>query len=444
MRRRVFLGLLALSAVGGGAWWWFGKGPPPPEPPLPPGITDPEVDEVVRKGRDKLLADKRSGAAWGEYGTLLLAHLFDKEADQCLEVAARLDPAEPRWPYARAHIALKRDPERAVGLLTAATDAARKRPEYRTVCAMTLAETFLERGEVDRAAELFRQELEVAPGEERALFGLGTVAAVRGSADEADGYFARVRRHPCCRKRATAQLAQLARGRGDVTTAKQCEAEANALDPDAPWPDPYLDRVVTLQVGERGTDRRAALLERDGRFADAVQLYLSQAQKKPTAKAFTRAGVNLARMRDYEQAIAVLREAVRLDPADTNAHYTLALVLFNKAERLWVPDPSSAEAAGLFREVVASAKRTTELKPDHALAYLFWGLSLKNAGDPRGALDPLQKGLVIRPAEFELHLALGQCQAATGDRTGAAKSLEAAQKLKPDDPRPAQELAKLR
>ena len=158
----------------------------------------------------------------------------------------------------------------------------------------------------------------------------------------------------------------------------------------------------------------------------------------------TGAAVNLARLQEYEQAVSLLREAVQIDQADSNAHYTLALVLFTKGERVWAANPTSAEAAALFREVVTEASRTAELKPDHALAYMFWGLALKNLGEPKDAIEPLRKGLGIRPGQFDLHLGLGQCLAATGDRAGAEASLNTARQLKPDDPRPALELAKLR
>ncbi|MBP3954607.1 tetratricopeptide repeat protein [Gemmata sp. G18] len=432
-----------VALVIGSVVWWRTKDAPP-EPPLPPGITDAEVSAVVEKSRARVVATPRSGEAWGDYGTILLAHLFDREADQCFVVAARLDPQDPRWPYARGQIALKRDPPSAIALLTTASEAARAQPKYRTACVLTLAEALLEHGEIDRAADLLQQELAVAPGEARAIFGLGTVALLRGDDATAAVRFAAVQNNPCCRKQARSHLSQLARVRGDVAAAKQYESEANALDPDPPWPDPYLDKVVTLQVGARGDDRRVGVLERDGRFQEAAQLYLAQAQRTPTSKALTGAGVNLARLRDYDRAIDALRRAVELDPNDPRAHYTLALVLFNKAEREWVPNPNSADAASWFREVVEEAKRTIDLKPDYAQAYLFWGLSLKHLGDPRAAIEPLRKGLVIRPEEFEMHLALGQALAATGDRTGAEQSLRTAQKLKPDDPRPVQELAKFK
>jgi Flp pilus assembly protein TadD len=296
---------------------------------------------------------------------------------------------------------------------------------------------------VDRAAALFEQELS-SPAAARATFGLGLVALARGDDATAAKHFEAVRTNPSCRKQANTHLATLARGRGDVPAAKQYEAEANSWDADPPWPDPYLDRVVTLQVGYRGLQRRVGMLERDGRYAAAADAYLAQAHHKRTSVALTGAGVNLARIHDYDTALALLREAVQIDPGDSNAHYTLAIVVFNKAEKLWVADPKSEEAAKGFRETVAHARKTTELKPDHAQAYAILGLALKNLGDPWAAIEPFRTALSIRPRDFVTHLSLGQVLAATGDRAGAEERFNEAAKLKPDDPRPAEELAKLK
>lgn len=432
--------MLVLAAV---AIWWWTKKPAMPDPPLPPDITDPEVRAVIGAAREKLTTAPRSGEAWGEYGTVLLANLFDRDADFCLAEAAKLDPSDPRWPYARGLIALKRDPPKAVDFLTAAAAAARNKPQFRQAMTLQLADALLERGEVERAAALFRQEL-VPPDPARAHFGLGLVALARGDEATAAKQFETVRTHPCCRKQAGAQLALLARARGDVSASKQFEAEANALESDPPWPDPYLDRVVTLQTGARGLDRRIGVMERDGRYREAAEAYLAQASQTRTCRLLTGAAVNLARLREYDAAVDLLREAVGLDTTDSNARYTLALVLYTRAEKEWARDPESPTAAKQFREVIASAKLATELKPDHALAYLFWGLSRKNLGEPGAAIDPLRKALAIRPGEFEVHLALGQVLAATGDRAGAEASLNTASRVRPSDPRPTQELAKLK
>ena len=63
-----------------------------------------------------------TAATWGHLGMVLMAHLFDPEADFCFQQAQGLDPRDSRWPYLRAIIALKTDPDQAVGLLRQAVE----------------------------------------------------------------------------------------------------------------------------------------------------------------------------------------------------------------------------------------------------------------------------------------------------------------------------------
>lgn len=440
-RARIALALLFLAAVGGAAWYAFGTDRPP-EPPLPPDVTDAEVREAVEKARARVLAEPTNGAEWGEYGTVLLANLFDRDADFCLAEAAKRDPNDPRWPYARAVIAQKRSPETALALFDQAATVAENQPKYRQPFGLALAEARLERGETDRAAAEF-EKYSGAPNPARAHFGLALVALARGNDAEAARRFEAAAQHPSCSKQAKAQLARLARARGDVPAAKQYEAESAAIEADPPWPDPYLDRTVMLQTGYRGLERRVALLERDDRYEEAAALLLKQAQTKRTARALTGAGVNLARLNRYDEALGHLRDAVAIDPADSGARYTLALVLYAKWEKVVASDPNAAGAGAAFREVIEHARAAVAAKPDHARAMLFWGLALVNTGDARAALEHFRRALTVEPQLFEAHLALGKALAATGDAAGAKESLRAAQKLRPNDRRAATELAKL-
>lgn len=440
-RNRVIVLVLVLGA-GAGAWFVWGR-TPLPDPPMPPDIADAEVRQVIEKAHAKLLANRRSGTEWGQYGNVLLANLFDREADVCFAEAAQRDPKDPRWPYARGQIALKRNPDQAITLLATAADVARERTEYLQACALTLAEAKLERGDLQQAAALFEDQRK-PPDPERAEYGLGLVAIARGDDTTAQNYFRLAAEHRCCRKQAKAQLARIARSKGDLNAAKQLESEANLLEQDPAWPDPYLDFLVSLQAGYRGLQRRISLLERDGKYAEALELYESQVKRERTCANLTGAGVNFARLKRYDDAIKYLREAVQLDAKDSNAHYTLALVLFTKWEVALGSGANPTDAPAAFREVVEQAKATTELKPDHARAYLFWGLALKYLKEYKAALEPLQRGLTIEPETFDLHLALGQVLAETGDRTGAEASLKTAQQLRPNDLRPANELAKLK
>ncbi len=439
-----FLFLVAgLAVVGVGIWYATRTRDEAPDPPYPPDITDPDVKRVVEAARGKVLADPKSADAWGRYGLVLLANLFDQESRVSLEQAARLDPGNGDWPYALALIALKRQPEVAPDLLRQAARAERATAEIRAVANLTLAETLLERGDPDAAAEILAREAAHDPNHPRILFGLGMVAVARGDDATAQKYLTAVSKYAQCAKQANAQLARMARARGDVAAAVEHERRANETAADPPWPDPILDNILDLQAGKRGLERRIARLEQDGRFAEAAQLYLDRLNEARTPEFLTGAGVNLARLKDFDQALRLLREAVELGPNDSQANYTLGLVLYTQAEIEVSYRPDSPRARESFRETVRYCRKAAELKPDFANAYLFWGLALKQLGEVASAVEPLRKGLVADPNHFELNLTLGQVLAATGNRAEARTYLGNALRIKGSDPRPAEELARL-
>jgi Flp pilus assembly protein TadD len=441
-RRWVLLAGVLLLLAGGaaGAWWWVRR-PVPVEPPLPSDVQDAEVRRALERARQEVL-ERPDAGNWGHLGLTLLANLFDREADRCLAEAARLDPADPRWPYARGLIALKRAPEQALPLLRQAATASASWPKYRSAVRLQLAEALLERQELDEAEELFRAERRRDPGNARAALGLGLAALARGKRQAAVRYLQAARSSPHARKTATAQLAALAGARGDADAAAY-QKEAAALADDQPWPDPLRDETMQLRVGYRRQEWEVDQLERQHRYTEAADAYLRQLKERPTARACIGAGINLARVGDYERALPLLRQGVRLDPGSPLAHYTLALALFSRAEKEWARTPGSPAAREWFREVVGHARRATELKADYARAYLFWGLALKYLGKPAAAVAPLRTGVVCRPEDFELQLALGEALLEAGQE-GAATHLENARRLDPKDPRPARALERLR
>src|ERR1700722_14413977 len=172
--------VVLLAAAATGVWWWYRS--PGVLPPMPADVQDAEVVEALEAARARVMERPHAAAAWGQLGKVLLAHLFDREARFCFAEAARLDPADPRWPYGQAVIALKRNPDHAIPLLEqalAATDASW--PQYRSVLILQLAEAHLERSDLDAAAKLFNEVQDREPGDRRAALGLGQLEAARGN-----------------------------------------------------------------------------------------------------------------------------------------------------------------------------------------------------------------------------------------------------------------------
>jgi tetratricopeptide (TPR) repeat protein len=412
---------------------------------MPPALEEEEIRQALEQSRQKVLEAPRSADAWGNFGMILLANLFDREADVCFTEAARLAPADARWPYARGLISLQRDPERALTFLRqAAALAVESWPEHHSDLCLQLAEALLERQETAESERLFRAEWQRRPGNPRAAFGLGMIALARGDQQAAADFLTTARTSPYAKKSATAQLAALARARGDQASADAYAQECAALPNDQAWPDPLLDELIRLQVGHRRRERQVVELEQQNQYAEAAEAWLQQLDEKPTARAYVGAGINLARLGDYARGLPLLREGVRRDPDSARAQYNLALALFSRAEKEWQQSPGSEHAKEGFREAIPYARRATELKPDHAMAYLFWGLSLKHLGDSEAAVAPLRRGVACRPEMFELQLALGEVLLESGQRREAETHLENARRLDPKDSRLIQALERLR
>ena len=67
-------------------------------PDIPTAQLDAPSARLVQQHQDAVRADPRSAIGWGKLGALLRSFEFRAEARRCFEVAARLDPKDPRWP----------------------------------------------------------------------------------------------------------------------------------------------------------------------------------------------------------------------------------------------------------------------------------------------------------------------------------------------------------
>jgi tetratricopeptide (TPR) repeat protein len=435
--------------TGGGvfAWTKLRNNANAIDPPMPGGIEEREIIWLFEQHQARIRANPASADLWGNYAKALLAHLFDRDADRCFAQAAELAPNDPCWSYGRAQIALKRNPQNAIVLLRQTIATTGPGAEYRTAATLTLAEALQERGEVDEAAKLFQEALGRPPGEPRAAYGLGLIAVGRGDEVVATRFFSTLLANPHARKQANANLARLARIRGDDAAAQKFEQDYIAVPDDTAWPDPLLDELATMAVGRRGRDRQIDELERAGLYPQALAQFLTQLETERTPKSLLGAGANYLRLKQYKEAMALVQEAVKLDPNSPHAQYTLALAYFIPAEREIIANPNSDSAKEALRNSIIHAKRATELKPDHGRAYLHWGAALNYLGDPKSAIEPLRKGVSVRPQDFDLQFTLAQALSATAqnakDREEAATHFKNAQQIEPNNPRPAEALAKL-
>jgi tetratricopeptide (TPR) repeat protein len=439
------LALLVLAAAGAVGVWWWGREAGPPEPPaVALDGADPEVAAAVTEARGRVLREPKSATTWGALGEVLLANQFPAEADICLTRAEILDPAESRWPYLRAWELLPRDRDAAIGAFRRAVERSLEDDPFGVAARLRLAETLLTVGANDEASALFRRVLEKDPANVRARFGSGIIASTLDDSETAVADLSRCTDSAFTRKKALSELAALAQRRGDAAAAEQLTRRANGMPKDMDWSDPYLQENAQLAVGKHNRFIEGEQLQRAGRLAEAAAQFRDLIRDYPDdAPAHVKLGMTLDQLGDYAAAESVLRAAVRLSPDESQAYYFLSVALFHQAEGLG--DPSAPHAVQLYQEAADCARKATELKPDHAFAHLYLGLSLSALGRKEEAIASLRKAVLYSPDSTDPHLHLGEALAESGRRKEGLAELERAAELAGEgDARPREALQRWR
>jgi tetratricopeptide (TPR) repeat protein len=309
---------------------------------------------------------------------------------------------------------------------------------------LRLAEALLEREELAEAEELFQREWRKHTGDPRAAFGLGLIAQARGRTDAAEKYLTAARKSPTACKQATAQLAALARKRGDLQAAAGLEQEFASMPDEAPpWPDPLVTELSRRRVGASALAQTLVQLEAEHRFREAANVYIQQIKIQPTAQNYVGAGLNAVLSGHTEYGLQLLHEGIRLDPERAYSHFALAQAMVQAAMSERERAPESPNASARLLEAATAARRATELRPDDAPAYLLWGHALMKRGDWSAAIAPLRQGVAIRPEMFDLQLALGEALLEAGHLREAEIHLKNARQLDAKDERPAKSLRRI-
>ncbi len=166
----------------------------------------------------------------------------------------------------------------------------------------------------------------------------------------------------------------------------------------------------------------AGTVARNETWRDPVALYADEAGSGPGAsRGLLSLGVRLRLSGRLDEAAAVLRRALALEPGNLGARVNLANVLRDRGER------AAAERA--YREV-------TELGPDYPPGWHALGLFLMGQGRLPEARAALEQAYALAPGDPALLNSLGVVRARSGDRAGALAAYEAAIGLDPGQPLP--------
>jgi tetratricopeptide (TPR) repeat protein len=442
---RLLVGLAAILAVlvvGGGYAWYRFSAPEPPVIAMGEG-TEPAVVKAVEEAREQVRSAPRSGAAWGKLGQVLLANGFSDESEVCFVQAERFEPEEPRWPYLRASRLILRDREAALPSLRRAVELCERKDRNNTTPRLMLAEVYLEKNEWDQVESHCRRVLERQPENSRAHFDLGMVALAHDDLVTAVEQLTQATSSPYTQKRARIELAAVYQRLGNKTALEENARALQNLIDDHPWPDPYADEYQKFVAGRQSRFLQAERLDHEGRLPEEIEVLQGLARDFPDERSLLALGTAQAKMGDDEGAEQSLTAALRLAPDWASTHYALAVAQYRLGERL--RERKDAHADEKFRSAANEARRATELKSDHAMAYHFLGLALARLGRRAEAIDSFRTGTRCRPEVAEIHLMLGKTLAEDGKTDEALVQLQYARDLSPpDDTRAQQEMDRVR
>lgn len=229
---------------------------------------------------------------------------------------------------------------------------------------------WLQRGDLERALELFRQAADLDPTFARAWAGMADAFTILGS-----------------RGRLPAEEAH--------NSARAAARRALELDPD---------------LGEAHVSMAAVLADYDWDWAAAERHYRQAVELAPSyATARQWQAELLLRHGRFEEAIAAARTARRLDPLSEPARASLIHAL---------------RVAGRHDEALKEARRQRQVSPGYAPGHLNLGLVLLTMGAPREAAEELEAFARATGRESTAISLLGAARARAGDTAGARELLD--------------------
>jgi tetratricopeptide (TPR) repeat protein len=288
------------------------------------------------------------------------------------------------------------------------------------------------------AEQLLNQVLKVAPEEATALNLLGALRAKQGKLDEAESLFAHA-------VRSDAQLAGAHMNLAYLYLLKR-EPEKSAA---------ALQEVLRIEPANADAAYRLAwLLHSQGRFEECVAVAEKLKDTRAlSAPLFGVVGDAYLKRGEKARALAALKRAVELSPAEPSYQFTLASAWLRHP-----PDLQEAEAA--FRKFLALRpddaqgqlhlgyvllkqkkhtearewlERSTRAAGGTPEAFYYLGLIAQGQNEDARAIELFEKSLKLAPSFGHVHVALGALYLKLKDYTRAQAALETGAKLSPED-----------
>jgi TonB family protein len=171
-----------------------------------------------------------------------------------------------------------------------------------------------------------------------------------------------------------------------------------------------------------------------GRYADAAETLKEATRRDPNdAAAYAKLGLAYAALRNYQEAIVVLKMAIRIKPelVDAEAYYQLGNAYLSLGK--------NSQALETYKQAMY-IKRAEKADPELGNAtkapsfpdlHYSTGLAYYNLGRFSGAIEELKQAIALNPDMAQAYYGLGLSQIASGDRKSAEKQEKILESLNP-------------
>jgi tetratricopeptide (TPR) repeat protein len=395
-------------------------------------VLEPVVARQLGKAQrslERLLADPSAtdgdlAAAYGFLGRLYHAYELSDPALDCYENAHTLAPGEVQWVDLRADVHRQSaQPEAALEQYGTAIEIG----GTSLVRLVRIGEALLQTGRLDEARDAYDQALALAPASPAALAGRGRVAVAMGDNAAAVTLLEAALSAISGASSLHYQLALAYRGLGRTEEARRHMARRGSVGIGVP--DPLLDGLQDLVLGERVHILRGRRAFLAGAYADAAREFQQAVDAAPdSVRARVNLGSALGEMGDRAGAIERFREALRLEPRSRAASFNLGALLQD--------DGQCVAAAPLFEAAL-------EANPGDAEAHLRLAQCLSALGRRDEAISHFIAARDHEPTAEDAMLGHARILVARGDFPGSLEVLEEAHRRMPRQGRTAHALARL-
>ncbi len=384
--------------------------------------------------------------AFGATGRLYHAYDLSEPAAVCYENASRLAPEDFRWLYSLAYLDQKAGRfERAIsGFERALELVPGSLPAW-----VRLGDAYLSDGRLEQARASLGKALELDPGSAAARAILGQVAlSEKQYASAVEHLKAALEAVPVA-NRLHHPLGLAYRGLGDMDRARHHLASRGGVGVQPP--DPLIESLAELKVGERVFLLRGQLAFRNGMYGPAIEAFRAALAAEPdSVRARVNLGSALAENGQREEAVTIYEEVLKLSPENKTAYFNLGVLLRQSGDQVRAAkaleaaarlDPQDAPAriqlaSALVRlqrwdDALSYAREAKDLDPAHEGARVLEAQILQRQGQHAAARASIEQAHDVMPEAGTVAVVLAKMLAAGPDLSlrDGARAVDLAQRI---------------